>query len=276
MMKSQTLRTLLAGALFALSPLASATLIASDDFNYTGALNNQNGGTGWGSSVWKTTGSGGATVVDPDLSGNRAAQFTANSDNAAYRKLGETFKGDNLYVGFFVQIAAGNLTSNDFLGLWLDNVTAGAHTTDRPNIGIKADGNGTNDVFVRANGTGGSFVPSSNLTNSTTYHIVGRLSRTVPGLDNSYTKFDVWLDPSVGQASAPDASSTSTTGNPGFKSISYVGFRTANFDAGDRVLVDQLRIADSWNSVMGIPEPAGLALMGLGLVALGLSRRRCM
>ena len=203
--------------------------------------------------------------------------MTGNNNNAAYRQLSSAFTGDNLFVDFYVQLDAGVLSANDFLGLWLDTASTGDHT-NRPNIGIKADGSSTNDVFVRTNGTGGSFARRSDIgnINDVTYHIVGLLSRTAPG---NYTSFSLWLDPMFADFSTPDAI---MTGNTGLSQISYVGFRSANLDSGDVLLIDGLQLSTTWNEALRIsasrttdvPEPGTAALIGLGLLGLGLSKRR--
>ena len=262
-------------ALCAATPLAMAAIIASDNFDYaTGEVAGQNGGSGWAGS-W-TANTGVTQVVTPgtSLGGGNALQVTGNNNNAAYRQLASPFTGNNLFVDFYIQLDSGILAANDFLGLWLDSGTTGDHT-NRPNIGIKADGNGSNDVFVRTSGTGGSFAAGSNIgnTNDVTYHIVGLLSRTAPG---NYTRFSMWLNPDLDDLLTPDAL---MTGNTGLSQVSYIGFRSANLDSGDILLVDGLQLSTTWNEALRIkandvPEPGTAALIGLGLLGLGLYKRR--
>ncbi|MDP2057985.1 MAG: PEP-CTERM sorting domain-containing protein, partial [Thiobacillus sp.] len=144
-----------------------------------------------------------------DLSGDRAVQFTGNNNNAAYRQFAPPFSGNQLFVDFYIQVDSGTLANNDFLALWLDTAAAGDHTA-RPNIGIKSDGSGLNDVFARTNGTGGSFVPNSNIgsTNDVTHHIVGLLTKS----GGNYNKFEVWLDPTIGDLLLPDAAFSGNAG----------------------------------------------------------------
>lgn len=266
-------------ALITFAPLSLAAIIASDDFDYaTGEVAGQNGGSGW-ASAWSAS-TGVTQVVTPGttLSGGNALQLTGNNNNAAYRQLSSAFTGNSLFVDFYIQLDGGVLAANDFMGLWLDVGSTGDHTS-RPNIGIKADGSGLNDVFVRTSGTGGVFASNSNIGTTTdiTYHIVGLLSRATD--TGNYTSFSMWLNPELGDLLTPDAV---MTGSTGLSQVSYVGLRSANLDSGDVLLIDGLQLSTTWDEALrvsasrtnDVPEPGTAALIGLGLLGLGFAKRR--
>jgi hypothetical protein len=271
-------KKLVAGVLLTLlSPAALPLMIAGEEFNYAaGGLNGQNGGTGWGGAWTANLGPANLAVVDPavDLSGDRALLFSgANHNDAAFRPLASAYSGNELFLSFEFRVIGGTLADNDFLALWLNSLGG-------PNMGIKADEGGTpgplkNDVFVRTTGVAGSFVQPSILANNTTHQLVARVSK-----NNSthYNKIEGWLDPLLADFGSPEAT---FNGDSNMTSITQVGFRTANLDPDDKVLVDQLRIGTTWNDVAGpnvdaadVPEPAGFALFGLGLFLAGFVRSR--
>lgn len=252
-------------ALFGAHP-ASALLLAEEDFNYaTGALAGNNGGTGWAGS-WAAAAS--ASVVDPliDLDGSRALAISGNSNSAAFRSLANAYSGSEVFVAMQMQLASGTLSNNDFVSLWFDKVTTGTHAS-RPQLGIKADGSGSNDLFVRTRGTAGSFAGGSHFTAGESFLLVGRLSKSGTG---NYDRFDLWLNPAGSTLGATDAS---FTGNSGLSSLQWLGFRSANLDAGDTVLIDSLRIGTGWADVSPVSEPAPALLTGGGLLLFMCLRR---
>lgn len=263
-------------------------IIASDSFTYNpvnSALNTKNGGTGWGG-AWSSITT--ATVVDPttDLmvngidGGNRALQFAANNDNAAVRLLSSPYSASEVYVSFLFRFDAGVINNNDFFALWFDNVSTGAHTASRPNIGLKSD-RATNipanpDYFVRLNSSTNEVYSPTQAAIGQTVQLVGRLHKLA---STNYNRFDLWVNPDPGDLSTPDV--MSTFASPTITSFNRIGFRTANMDAGasaDRFLVDELVLATSFADVvpMVVPEPGSVLIWTIGIFCalLGIRSRR--
>ena len=263
----KSFRSLIATALFAVAASSEATIIAYDGFSYSGELNSQNGGTGWGG-AWSAITTA-TQIVDPgvNLIDNSALQINGNDTNVATRSLASSFSGNQIFVDFYLQVDSGNLTGNDFLAFWFTSSSG-------PNFGIKADEGSTftNDVFGRLSGGSGPYVPNSDIgsTNGITHHIVALLSKDLSS--TTFNRLNVWLNPVFSDLATPDL--TTPIFDTGLTSFNKIGFRSANLDSGDVILIDNLRLSTTWNDVMNIPEPATLALLGIGFAGIGLRYRK--
>ncbi len=206
-------------------------------------------GLGWANN-WST---GGATIIQ-----NGQLLLSGNNNSAATRTLDSAVSAA-VRVEFDLSFS-GVLSNNDFAALWFGDSSG-------PNIGLKANcgGNCSNDLFVRGSGTSGTFAPNLNISNGTVYHLMGLLEKT--GNSASYNSFKLWVDPSETERVQLTGADATSTLNSGLKSFDKIGFRTATLASGDRVSIDNLNISV-------VPEPASLALTGLGLALLAFTKRR--
>src|SRR5262245_49821674 len=203
----------LAGVLLAGSAAAPAPAVplVVEDFSYAaGELNGQAGGTGF-SGAW-TASTGPTQIVDlgTPLSyavpggavvdgGNRAllVEGTSNGDSILFRSLASPVAADEVYVSFLFRFGAGGAGDNDFSVFWHDNASAGSHT-DVPNIGLKVnEGGGAANDFVARIDLNGPSAYSTNLTIGQTYFLVGRLSKSTPGVSSLYDRFALWVNPTA-------------------------------------------------------------------------------
>lgn len=259
------MRTLALATLLAATGSAQAGLVISDNLNaaMTGSLAGQAGGVGW-AGAW--TGSSSATVVDTGVAAGaisgQALRFSgADNANAATRTLAGTVSATKVLVDFSLQFNAGSIDNNDFLALWFGSSTG-------PNIGVKGNCDGAAgcngaDLFVRTMGTGGSFATS--MTVGTTYHLFALLEK-VNG-SSAYNRYSLWVDPTEAERSSLTGADAVFNGSSGLSAFATIGFRTANLDAGDAVLVDDLSITE-------LPEPGSIALAGAALLGAVAARRR--
>jgi hypothetical protein len=248
--------TLLAALAAALPAISLATPVVAENFNsYTaGALTPATGWTGSANvSLFDVgTGSGG-------MSGEVLKFTGADNNTAATRTIAK--QTGTVVVDLLLNFSAGSIDNNDFLGLWFGSYTG-------PNIGIKGNCGGdvsgcSADLFVRTTGVGGSF--STALVTGQTVELFAVLSKT--GGSTNYNSYSLWVNPTANEKSSLTGADAVFTGNSGLSSFSQIGFRTANLDAGDVILVDNL-------SVNAVPEPSSFALAGLGLFAAFAARRR--
>lgn len=202
-------------------------------------------------------------LASATITGNGGNQFLGTLTSA---------QTQDLYISFDINFVAGTISSNDFVGLWLDNgVTSGNHTTV-PNMGLKADlgaPSNTADYFVRTTGLDGNFdVPPPNATVNQSVSMFVHLWKSAAG--DNYNRMSLWIDEDLSNlpallATTPDAQAT---GNSTVKTISNFGFRAATLTAGDQIQISNLVIRNS------VPEPASAALALVALLGMAAVHRR--
>jgi hypothetical protein len=271
-------------ATVSIAPLASATILASDDFNsYTSgtALTGGAGGTGWGvgPNLWLAPSAGTTLATVNDYSGDKKVDVTLTA--TATTVVGGRLPGTPITQTFFASytliysgVGTNVFDGNNTFGLILSDLTV-PNTTVAANVlnfGARA---GANAFGIR----GGTAVAGSTtggaLISNTEYFLVAKLTYTAGKFD----KGDLWVNPgaSLDGQIAPGATLSLTAGT-GVGAINSIYFRQAANSAtagGDTYRFDNLILATDWNDIVPVPEPStlSLALLGLGGVA-GLAFRR--
>lgn len=208
-------------------------------------------------------------------SGNDVTVTNVNNNNVATSALSSTLT-DDFYVSFTLDASAiGTIGNNEFMTIWFNDDSTYDTSNDIPAIGLKGNqgtGSGPNDLVVRLSGVGGTFAEFDldSATNQTVT-ILGKLSKTS---GSTYNQFDLWAfaDPSstvledlISQIEATTPHAVSTTGGL-LSEVSYIGIRTANLNG--TVSANNIQIS-------AVPEPATLALWGLGgLAGLAIGYRK--
>lgn len=153
--------------------------------------------------------------------------------------------------------------ADDFIQIGFDDAAA-----DNPNISLLASKNNTidPDFGVRFNTSAAdtTFL-GAGIPLNTTYLLVLKTTRNANG---NYVSPVLYVNPtSLIESENP---SITKVGTSAITNITDLLIRRARTENGDRWLLDEIAIGESWSAV--VPEPASLSIIGLG--ALGLLRRR--
>jgi hypothetical protein len=221
---------------------ASAAVLASETFNYpTGSvLNNQNGGTGWGTNLWVATDGSGWTNTSPGLAAagvtspdNCAKSATSSSGTrTATRKLSFTNSVGVIYLGVLLRYDTGG-GENGYVQM------SGDYNRNpfRINWGV----NGTWGVSGMS-GTAGTF----NATVSSGIAVVaGQPVLAVLKMDLGAKTAALFINQAT--EGTPNATATSTT----WSAFHTITVRSASGGA----TMDDLRLGTSYADVAVIPKP---------------------
>ncbi len=262
---------------------AHADPLAVDGFDYAaGELSGAMGGTGFGQRAagWKPSARGTAKVTetgltykfaDQQLGSGQAVEIRGHGDrdNPLRRQLADPYAGDELFVRFLLRYDADTIDQasgkdkqddGEFVVLWLDDIDGSdgaTHNTNVPNIGLHVPAAGADknkNLFMVRIGSDKQQFTKVELKGDRTYLIVGRLAKEIGGARGEYNSFSIWVDPQPGDKAKPLAASQSPRG---LNLVQWVGFASGRkTEKEDRIIVDELAIGPTWESVLGLPEVA--------------------
>jgi hypothetical protein len=189
-------------------------------------------------------------------------------DNPLRRRLASAYSQDELYVRFLLRYDAASLDrpgveggDGEFFVLWLDDIDGSdgaVHNTNVPNIGLHTPASGPQakkNLFMVRIGSNRQAFTNVEVEGDRTYLIVGRLAKSTGGAGAPFDTFQVWIDPRPEDAGRPLATSTSSRG---VSLVRWVGFATGKkTEPNDRIVIDELALGSSWESVLGLPEAGG-------------------
>lgn len=273
---------LVSPALLAIAALqANAALIANEDFDYSGSILGQNGGTGW-SGGWADTGVSSLTSSgtdqslyfdqSPALITDGSTHVWSESSKGNERNLGTSIPlgSQTLYLTALVRAYEGGASSADVRFEFYDDL--GAVGNMRANVGIT---DGTLFAATTTSGYGVGDTLSNAFANDTTYLLaMKREGGTGGAIFASLIQAD---GNSATFASEPVSWQVTQSGASGV-TLQSLRFLT-NGDGGGSggIRIDELRVATDWDSAVNglvVPEPGSLFLIGLGSLSLLTRRKR--
>lgn len=268
---------------------ARAGLIATENFeSYTvgdlvesGSGVGLSGGTGW-TAAWNIadayrtnvtiqagslsyTSPSGAINVSGGSQAMRLANVNATNSNFVMSSRNFESQADTLYYSFLIRqdAASASDTTGDFIQI-------GPGTTwEAPTISVGVTAGP--DFFARVGTPSGQ----QSLTGTArpiqnTYLVVAKISK-VAGATN-YNRTDLWVNPDSLTEPTVSTYYYNTSYNSGRSAFTTLLTRLAFLETSDVFYLDNYAVGTTYGSV--VPEPATLALLGLGAIALVAGRKK--
>lgn len=276
----------------AIGTSAQAALIASDGFEEAVARSDLTSSPGTGSGwngPWAFHGGASSdfALVDRSMSyangsvqvngGQKALKLTPG-ESAILQPLSRSLPAqtETVYMSFLLHAPtatpidnnATQTANDDFFQFgFMDSVT---NPTASGGIQSKGgDTGGQQFLFSRYGSTGGVFANQS-VNTETDYFLILKISKV--NSSATYNAVQLFINPFSNDESE-QTTVVSSWGNTGLASISQWVFRVARTDLDDAYYMDEFRFGTDFASVVPIPEPSTLSLVGIAGLAL-LRRRR--
>lgn len=183
---------------------------------------------------------------------------TGERNNPLRRQLATSFDGPQLFVRFLISYDANSIdkapaSDGEFFVLWLDSsggADTSTHSSGIPNIGIHVDSRNRNAFMARFGPESSAFAPVE-LTGDRTFLVVAKISKTAGQNNARFDRIDLWVNPNPEQP-APAQATSFHSGR--LRTINWLGFSTGRkTETGDRIVVDDLVVADSWEGLFALP-----------------------
>ncbi len=279
-------------AMLVITTSSYGAVLASESFSYTASSTLQ--GNGSAGSGWAGAWGGGLyandmTIVSGGLSynaggvvingGSTAVQVTdsASSGNSTEtRSLASNPTGE-VYVRFLLNMGSSTWTNTDTATFQVTGMRSATSRKSFSQVGIDVNNVPDPDAeFSVMTASGKSNEINYNLDQGTTYLVVARLYAD-PGHSlyaAKYNSIDVWINPNLAGTTGFLGTAVATS-DPYLKpgQIDGIQLRQYNADNGDLATFDEYVIGETWGDVV-VPEPASIAMLGLGGMALLRRRTR--
>lgn len=277
-MKTMLKSTLLASALIGAVPsVATASLIFSDEFDYTAGVTLES------TANWIPANTGTAPVIAegnltvsglPTATG-KSVSFAAGNIQEALASFGSLTTTGTVYYSFAFQLSSLTTATTYSFALATGNTSYGAPVFIRPDAANAADSASLFNLGLANRSNSTAVYAADKFALNTTIFVVGSYS-FVTGTGNDTSS--LWINPSSASFGdvAPVASLTASGGTD-LTDISQFLLRGATGSPSG--LLDSLRVGTTWADVTAapaaVPEPSSTAALA-GLVVLGAvaTRRR--